>query len=137
VLLKPFPAAVLGLGLISGAYMCEIYRSGLLGVRRQQWEAAAALGLKRHQAMRAVIGPQALRLVLPGAAGWAIALLKESAIVSIVGLQDVTFRAQTVARTTPDALQAFIIAGLLYIVLSVPIAIVARWADARISRSVA
>jgi polar amino acid transport system permease protein len=137
VVLAPYPAAVLGLGMVSSAYMCEIYRSGLLGVRRQQWEAASALGLNRRQAMASVIGPQALRLVLPGAAGWAIALLKETAVVSIIGVHDITFRAQTEARSSAEGLQVFAIAGILYIALSIPIAILARWADARVARAVA
>lgn len=137
VTLAPYPAAVFGLGLVSSAYMCEIYRGGLLAVRRQQWEAAAALGLKRRHMMATVIGPQALRIVLPGAAGWAIALLKETAVVSVIGVQDITFRAQSEARASLEGLQVFALAGLVYIVLSIPIAILARWADARVARAVA
>lgn len=137
VTLAAYPAAVLGLGVVSAAYMSEIYRGGLLAVRRQQWEAGAALGLKRHQVMVTVIAPQAVRVVLPGAATWAIALLKETAVVSVIGVQDITFRAVAEARDSLDGLQVFIVAGLLYILLSVPIAALARWTDTRVSRAVA
>ncbi len=91
--LTPYPAAVIGLGVVSAAYMAEVYRGGLLAVRHGQWQAAEALGLSRFQVLARVVGPQAFRVVLPGSAAWAIALLKESAAVSIIGVQDIASRA--------------------------------------------
>jgi polar amino acid transport system permease protein len=137
VTLPPFTAAVLGLGLVSGAYMAEIYRGGLLAVRSSQREAAAALGLSRRQAMRDVVAPQAFLIVLPGAAVWAIALLKETAVVSVIGVSDITFLAGSETARTAEGMTVFAIAGLLYVALSVPLAVAARWADARVSRAVA
>jgi His/Glu/Gln/Arg/opine family amino acid ABC transporter permease subunit len=137
VKLEPYPAAVLGLGMVSGAYMSEVYRGGLLAVRPGQWEAARALGLGRLQMMRSVIAPQAFFVVLPGAAAWAVALLKETAVVSVIGVSDITFRAASETQRTADGLNIFILAGVIYIALSVPLAGLARWTDARVSRAVA
>jgi polar amino acid transport system permease protein len=128
VTLKPFPAAVGGLGLVTAAYMAEIYRSGLLAVRPGQWEAAEAVGLSRPQAMRAVIAPQALRVVIPSAATYAIGLLKDTAVISIIGVADITLLAAGQSQQG-DALGTWLLAGVLYIALSVPIAIFARWRD--------
>jgi polar amino acid transport system permease protein len=135
ITLAAYPAAVIGLGVVSAAYMAEIYRGGLLAVRRQQWEAGAALGLTRGQVLRSIVVPQTVRIVVPGSATWGIGLLKETAIVSIIGVQDVTFRAVTEARDTPDGLGVFIAAGLIYIALSVPIAALARWTDTRLTKA--
>jgi His/Glu/Gln/Arg/opine family amino acid ABC transporter permease subunit len=137
IVFAPYPAAVLGLGLVSAAYIAEIYRAGLLAVRRGQREAAQALGLNRRQASRWVIGPQAAYVVLPGLAAWAVSLLKETAVVSIIGVSDITFIATSAAQRSDNSLTIFIIAGILYLVLSLPVALVARWADARVTRGLA
>jgi len=134
--LSAFPAAVIGLGVVSAAYMAEVYRGGLLAVPRGQWQAAEALGLSRFQAMARVVGPQAFRVVLPGAAAWVIALLKETAAVSIIGVEDIAFRALSENQRTLDGLGVFLDAALIYIALSIPFAIAARTADARIRREV-
>lgn len=135
ILLSAYPAAVIGLGCVSAAYMAEIYRAGLLAVRRQQWEAGEALGLRRHEVLRLIVAPQAIRVVIPGAATWAIALLKETAVVSVIGVADVTFLATSEAQRSNDGLEIFILAGAIYIAMSVPLAIFARWTDARLSRA--
>jgi len=137
VSLDAYPAAVIGFGCISAAYMAEIYRAGLLAVRRQQWEAGAALGLNRLQVLRTIVGPQAIRVVIPGAATWAIALLKETAVVSVIGVSDVTFLATSESQRSGDGLLIFLLAGGIYILMSLPLALVARWTDARLHRAVA
>jgi polar amino acid transport system permease protein len=134
--LSAFPAAIIGLGVVSAAYMAEVYRGGLLAVKRGQWQAAEALGLSRTQTMLRVVGPQAFRVVLPGSAAWAIALLKETAAVSIIGIQDIAFRALSENQRTLDGLGVFAVAALIYIAISVPFAVLARTADARIRRQV-
>jgi polar amino acid transport system permease protein len=134
--LSPYPAAVIGLGVVTAAYMAEIYRAGLLAVKRGQREAAQALGLGRVDAMRSVIGPQAIFIVLPGAATWLVALLKETAVVSIIGVADITFIATAQARRTSDSLEVFVVAGALYLLLSLPVALLSRWVDARVTAAV-
>lgn len=137
ITLQPYPAAVFGLGLVSAAYISEIYRGGLLAVKKGQWEASQSLGLNRFQMMRHVIAPQAFLVVLPGAATWAVALLKETAVVSIIGVSDITFRATNEAQGSGEGLKIYILAAIVYILLSVPVAALARWTDRRVSRVVA
>lgn len=135
--LGPFQAAVLGLGLISAGYLAEIYRGGLTAVHKGQWEAASALGMGRADAMTRVIGPQAFRVALPGATTYAIGLLKDSSVVSTIGVTDIMARASQDARSTSSGLTPFLLAALVYIVLSGPLAWLSRTMDAKLRARVA
>lgn len=137
VQLSTFAAAVIGLGLIAAAYLAEIYRAGLDAVGRGQWEAASALGLGMAPIYRRVILPQAMVVVIPPAATYAIGLLKDSAIASVLGAQDITFFAVQNTQATLDGLANFTVAGVLYIALSVPIAALARYSDRLVTQKVA
>jgi polar amino acid transport system permease protein len=134
--LDPLTASVLGLGLISGAYMAEVYRSGLLSVDAGQWAAARALGLGEVRLFVEVIAPQALRTALPPASTFALSLLKDSAIASVVGVTDVTFQANHEAQTSFDSLTVFVLAGALYIVMGLPMAVVSRRMDRRLGAGI-
>lgn len=134
--LDPLTASVLGLGLISGAYMAEVYRSGLLSVDAGQWAAARALGLGETRLFVEVIVPQALRTALPPASTFALNLLKDSAIASVVGVTDVTFQASHEAQASFDSLTVFVLAGALYIVLGLPMAVVSRRMDRRLGAGI-
>lgn len=127
--LSPYPAAVIGLGLVCGAYMAEVYRSGMLAVGKGQTEAANALGLKRFQVLARVTGPQALRVTVPGAATYLIGLLKDSAAISIIGVQDVASTALSSYQQSFDGIQTFGLAALVYIALSLPFAAISRYAN--------
>lgn len=135
--LSTFEAAVAGLGLISMAYLAEIYRAGINSVHAGQWEASRALALPTLKTYTKVILPQSMIVVVPPAATFAIGLLKDSAIASVIGAQDITFRAFQETQATLQGLTIFGIAGVLYILLSIPIAVVARWTDHRLSQRVA
>lgn len=137
VKLTTYEAAVLGLGLISAAYLSEIYRAGIDSVPRGQWDAAAALALPGAALYRKVVLPQAVLVVIPPAATFAIGLLKDSAIASVIGAQDITFRAFQETQATLQGLTIFGIAGLMYIAMSVPVAILARYSDRVLARRVA
>ena len=126
-------AAILGLGLIATAYLSEIYRAGLFAVAKGQWEAADALGLPALARYRRVVLPQALVVVIPPAATYAIGLLKDSAIASVIGAQDITFHAFQRTQETLEGLSIFAVTGALYIVLSLPVAAVARFTDRRLT----
>jgi polar amino acid transport system permease protein len=134
VRLTPYPAAVYALGAVSSAYMAEIYRGGLLAIRSGQREAAQSLGFGRVGVFVSVVAPQAIRVVIPSAATWAIGLLKDTAIVSLVGVQDIAFKAEAVAQHHASGVNVFAEAGVLYILLSVPMAVLGRWTDARLAR---
>jgi polar amino acid transport system permease protein len=135
--LSVFQSAVLGLGLIAAAYMCEIYRAGLAAVPVGQWEAAQALAMPTVATYVRVAAPQAAVLVIPPAATFLIALLKDSAVASVIGATDITFLAFQEARVTLQGLSVFSLAAALYLLLSVPVAIVARVSDHYVSRIVA
>lgn len=128
-------AGVLGLGGIAGAYLSEIFRASVSAVPRGQWEAAHALGLSPVATLLRIIGPQAGRLAIPPVGTYLIGLLKDSALVSTIGAQDVTFRAFATAQNHAlDGAKIFIVAGLIYILLSVPVATLTRWMDRRLTR---
>ena len=135
--LSTFAAAVIGLGLIAAAYLSEIYRAGLDAVGRGQWEAASALGLGMAPIYQRVILPQAMVVVIPPAATYAIGLLKDSAIASVIGAEDITFFAVQNTQATLNGLGNFAVAGLLYMVLSAPIAALARYSDRILTQKVA
>jgi len=135
--LDTFQAAILGFGIISAAYISEIYRAAIEAVPRGQWEAADALGLERYSLYRRVILPQSLLLTIPPAATFFIGLLKDSAVASVIGAADVTFLSLQTARNSGEGLTVFIVAAAIYLVLSVPIAAIARGSAAFIERKLA
>ena len=133
ITLSPFQAAVIGLGLISAAYLAEIYRGSLLAVNRGQFEASQALGLGRTTTYVRVIGPQAMRVAIPGMVTWAISLLKDSAIVSTIGVAEIMLVANQDARASGSSLTPFIIAALIYIALGTPLAFLSRYLERTLS----
>jgi polar amino acid transport system permease protein len=135
VQLSTFQAAVIGLGVISGAHLAEIYRAGLAAVPRGQGEAALALALPTWVRYRHVLGPQALTVVVPPASTYAIGLLKDSAVASVIGATDIAFRAVQQTQQDLDGLTNFAVAGAFYLLLSVPVAVVARVLHRRLARA--
>jgi polar amino acid transport system permease protein len=137
VQLDPFSAAAIGLGLITAANMAEIYRGALSAIHAGQWEAATVLSLSRRHRFMDVIGPQLMRISLPSAATYVIGLLKDSAVASAIGVHEIAFQAYHVSQETFRGLDVYAAAGLLYIVISLPIAWLARWTDLRLRARVA
>ncbi len=136
--ISPFAAAVVALGLISSAYMAEIYRGALLSIHPGQSEGASALGLHPARIWIDVIAPQLLRVALPAMATFAIGLLKDSAIASTIGVPELTFQANAQSMATYRGLEVFSFVALVYIVLSLPVAWLSRVLDrgmrAKVSR---
>jgi len=129
--LSTLEAALIGLGVISAAYMAEIYRGGFAAIPNQQWDAGRALGLHPVYSLGFIIAPQVIRTALPAAASYAIGLLKDSSIASTIGVNEILYRASNYAETTEHA-NVYLIAGLIYIVLSIPLALVSRRVDKRL-----
>lgn len=107
-------AGVLGLGLYGAGYFAEIWRLGLDAVPRGEIEAASILGLTRRQTLAHVQIPRALRLVLPPATGQAINLLKESSVLSVITVPELTKTAGEVSTLTFSAVVPYLTAALLY-----------------------
>jgi polar amino acid transport system permease protein len=135
--ISPFQAAAAGLGLITAANMAEIYRGALAAIHPGQWEAALALNLSPRHRFLDVIGPQLLRVALPSGATYAIGLLKDSAISSTIGVSEIAFQAYHTSQRTFHSLDVYAIAGLLYILISLPMASLARWIDFKLRARVA
>jgi His/Glu/Gln/Arg/opine family amino acid ABC transporter permease subunit len=132
------PAAIAGLGVISGAYLAEIYRAGIRAVPKGQWEAARASGMTERQLYTAVIAPQALVTVTPPAATYGIGLLKDSAIASVIGAQEITALALSeTQRGAGEGLSVFLAAALIYLAISVPLGLASRRVDARLEQRLA
>lgn len=136
VLISPFFSAVIALGVIAAVNMAEIYRGGMISIHYGQWEAASALSLSRFYTFADVIIPQMFRVSLPAAGTYFIGLLKESSIASTIGVLELTFRANMVSQMSFRGLEPFIVVGLLYIVLSLPVAWLVRVADRRLQAMV-
>jgi polar amino acid transport system permease protein len=133
----PFQAGALGLGLITAANMAEIYRGALAAIHPGQWEAARVLNLGSLSQLIDIVGPQLVRIALPSVATYAIGLLKDSAIASTIGVPEIAFQAYHVSQRTFRGLDVYAAAGLLYILISLPMAAFARWADMRMRARVA
>ena len=116
-LIDNFVLGLICLSVFSGAYVTEIVRAGLESVPRSQIEAGESLGLSRLDVMRFVVLPQALRNVLPPMAGQFIQLIKDSSLVSLVSIQELTFMAQDVQVTTQRVFEVFVFVAAVYFVI--------------------
>lgn len=123
---SPLETAIVGFSLITAAYVAEIYRGGYLAVRAGQFEASAALGMSKTQTFIDVISPQMFRVAVPGIVTYAVGLLKDTSIISIIGVADIVFVASRAMRATGDAITPFIFAALLYMVISIPLGLLGR-----------
>jgi polar amino acid transport system substrate-binding protein len=131
VRLPAFAAAVIGLGLNYAAYESEIYRAALQAVPRQQLEAARTLGLREFQALRLVRGPQALRHALAPMTNDFVALLKDSSLVSVITVVELTKQTAIYATNVGSWVVPGILCSLIYLSLSLPLSRVARRLERR------
>ncbi|MCK1456774.1 ectoine/hydroxyectoine ABC transporter permease subunit EhuC [Bradyrhizobium sp. 35] len=131
--LTPFQAAVLILGLNSGAYASEIVRGAMLALPREQIEACVALNLGRWQRLRHVLLPQALLLMIPPFSNSAVELLKSTSIVSLISLSDMAFRAQTVRAQTGETAIPYFMILVAYFVLAILISTLMRRLERRLA----
>jgi polar amino acid transport system permease protein len=115
---SPSVAAVMGLTICYGAYMSEIYRAGIESIPKGQMEAARSLGMSYFQAMRYIILPQAVRVILPPIGNEFIALLKDSALVSVLAVSDLTRRGREYMARTFESLETWAVVALVYLVLT-------------------
>lgn len=111
-------AAILAMSVCYGAYMGEIFRAGIQAIPKGQMEAALAIGMSRGQALRLVILPQTMRIILPPIGNEFIALLKDSSLVSIVAVSDLLRRGREYAATTFLYFEAYTMVALIYLVFT-------------------
>ena len=110
-------SGVLCIGLLSAAYIAEVVRSGLEGIEKGQWEAAQALGLSGWSKYRFVIAPQVLSNIAPPLAGQVISLVKDSSIVSLISIQELTFVGTEIANSSGLIFEIWLFVGLAYLIL--------------------
>ncbi|NBW31232.1 MAG: amino acid ABC transporter permease [bacterium] len=133
VVLDPVICAVGALGMNYGAYMTEIFRAGIQAVPVGQREAAVALGMSERTAFSRIVAPQAFRIVVPAIGNDFIAMLKDSALASTVSLQEILWRAQNVGRREFKTLQTFLIAAMVYWVLTIVFTAVQNRIESRLA----
>jgi len=131
--LSPIVAAVTGLGLNYAAYEAENYRAGIQAIPKGQVEAALSLGMTRAQSLRYVVVPQALRMVIPPVTNDFIALFKDSSIVSVITMVELTKVYGQLASTYYDYIGVGILTAAIYFLMGLPFVRLARWAEARMA----
>jgi polar amino acid transport system permease protein len=124
-------AGVLILSVFSGAYLAEVFRAGIESVGRSQLESALSIGLTRAQTYRHVILPQALRVVLPSLAGQFVSLIKDSSLLSIIGLNEFTQSARNIASYTYSNFESYLLLAGGYLLLTLPISLWTRRMERR------
>ncbi len=129
--LRGFPGAVIGLGFGYGAYLAEVFRAGIQSIHRGQMEAARSLGMSYFQAMRHVVLPQALRVVLPPLGNDFIAMLKDSSLISVVALPEILQQGRLWVSRTFRAFEGYNTVALYYLVMTLILSLVVRVIERR------
>jgi polar amino acid transport system permease protein/cystine transport system permease protein len=128
----PVTAAIIGLGINGAAYVGEIYRAGIESLHRGQLEASLALGMTPLKAMRWIILPQAIRLMLPPLCNYAILLVKDTAIVSTIAAPEIMFEARRMVQATfmhGVSGQIYLLAALIYLALTLPLSQLVKYLE--------
>jgi polar amino acid transport system permease protein len=126
------PMAIFGLTICYGAYMSEIYRAGIQSIPKGQVEAARSLGMSYAQTMRYVVLPQAVRVILPPMGNEFVSLLKDSSLVSVVAVADMTRRGQEFMSVNFIPLETWAMIALLYLMMTLFSARIVAWIEKRV-----
>ncbi|MEA2377063.1 MAG: polar amino acid transport system permease protein [Thermoleophilaceae bacterium] len=134
VIITPFVAAVLGLGLNEGAYMAEIVRAGILSVDEGQEDAASALGMTRLQTMRRIVLPQAMRVIVPPTGNETISMLKTTSLVSVIAISELLYSAQLIYANNFKQIPLLITASIWYLIATSVLSIGQYYIERRYGR---
>ncbi len=126
-----FAAAVLALSLFEGSYASEIYRAGIVAVNKGQWEASYTLGLSTYQNYRYIILPQAIRRILPPLTSQAISLIKDSSLVSVIAVYEMTMQANEIASETFLIFEVFFTIAAIYLALALTLSRIVAYFEKR------
>ena len=127
--LPPWVAGIAGLAINYSAYEAEIYRAGLQAIPSGQMEAALALGMSRRLALRRVIVPQAVRIVIPPVTNDFIALFKDTSVCSVITLVELTKQYSILANSTGGVVEFALASAALYMAMSLPLSWFSRWSE--------
>lgn len=125
---------IIALAVIYGAFLAEVFRAGIESVPHGQMEAARSLGLSGRQAMRHVILPQAIRNVLPALGNDFIAMLKDSSLVSVLAVRDLTQQARLYAGSTFRFRESYLVLTFLYLTMTIALSLLLRWYEKRLKQ---
>lgn len=131
--LEAFQAALLGMTIMGSAFICEIVAGGIAAIPRGQWEAAASSGLTSVQQLRYVIIPQAMKTILPPLVGQYVLLIKDSSVVSVIGVMELTRVGWVTVVRIPEGLMVFSLVGLLYFSISYPLILLSNYLEKRMA----
>lgn len=132
--LTAMAAGIVAFGIIGTAYLGETFRAGIESLPAGQFDAVKGLGLPSWAAMRLIILPQALPIIIAGTASYAINLLKETALASLIGVQEITYLSNLTVNRGGNGLIAFTVAGAIYLLLSLILGMGGRFLGAKIER---
>ena len=132
--ISSFVAGMIALGLVFSAFASEVFLSAFRGIQQGQYEGSFALGLTRFQTMRLVILPQLVRLALPGLSNLWLILLKETALVSVIALDDLLRTTNIIVGNTKEPFFFYFIAIMIYLCLSIISSVGLNWIDTRVRR---
>ncbi len=133
--LSPVVASVFALAFFSGAYVTEIIRAGIQSIHKGQREAALSIGMTEWQAMYLVVLPQAVKRILPPLAGQFITLVKDSSLVSVIAVTDLTYVAKNIVTTTFRAFEVWLAIAAFYFILSFGLSLAVRKLERRLAES--
>jgi len=117
--IERFAAAVLALSLFEGAYASEIYRAGIVSINKGQWEAAYSLGLSTFHTYKSIILPQAIRRILPPLTSQAVSLIKDSSLVSVLAVYEMTMQANAIVAETFLVFEVYFAIAAVYLLITV------------------
>lgn len=131
--LDPFPAALVAMAIMGSAFVCEIVAGGIASISKGQWEASASSGLTKIQQLRFVIIPQAMKVIIPPLVGQYVLLIKDTSVVSVIGVMDLTRVGWVTVIRIPEGLMVFALVGLLYFVISYPLILLSNYLEKKMA----
>ncbi|MBX7252060.1 MAG: amino acid ABC transporter permease [Candidatus Promineofilum sp.] len=134
-IITPAVRGISALSIIYGAFLAEVFRAGIESVPGGQMEAARSLGLNGGQAMRHVILPQAIRNVLPALGNDFIAMLKDSSLISVLAVRDITQQARLFAGSTFRFRESYLVLTFLYLTMTIALSLLLRWYERRLRQN--
>ncbi len=129
ITLNPFLAGVVALTINYTAYLSEVYRSGITAISRGQYDAAFSIGMTKALAMRRIILPQAIRIVIPALGNYLISLFKDTALTAVITVQELLFTGQIIAARSFQYFTVYTIAGFLYFAVGYPATHLVRYLE--------
>ncbi len=131
--LEAFPAALLAMAIMGSAFICEIVAGGISSIDKGQWEAAESSGLTRIQQLRLVILPQSMKVILPPLVGQFVLLIKDTSVVSVIGVMDLTRVGWITVIRIPEGLMVFSLVGILYFLISYPLILLSNYLERKMA----